>query len=189
MQFSRTAEGICTGRLLHLHLQGPGLCDFPHSKPFPSCYVNHLDILAILNAQGIEPHPGPGTPIVLNDLLKTTDDDLDAANPPSDKLVIMEVLQVSNFASHIQQVTARPADVLVVGEHSMDEASAASMVAQLQKTYNISSIFSGVDAELKHLTGGVGSLARSPHRIFFCQCQHPSLSGPRGLGQAPNVLP
>ena len=78
----------------------------------------------------------------------------------------MEVLQVSNFATHIKQVVARPADVLVVGEHSMDKASAESMVAQLKKTYNISSIFSGVDPELKHLTGGVGGLARSPHRIF-----------------------
>ena len=42
VQFSTTAEGICTD----LPPPGHRLRHFPLSKPFPTCYANHLDVLA-----------------------------------------------------------------------------------------------------------------------------------------------
>ena len=111
----------------------------------------------MLISQGIEPHPGPEGEAQHLRLYDALHGQHNADTAPSS--VVMEVLQVSHFPTHLEQVLARDADVMLIGEHSMTPDVAENHQAILAKG-RIASSFSGLDPELRHNTGGVGAMAR-----------------------------
>ena len=111
----------------------------------------------VLITQGIEPHPGP------------IQDEASGRNIVGDQngrnSVTIDFINCTHAWEHCQQMACRDAHAFFFCEHSCSPFNVGQCL-QEWRGYGWAGIMSGLDPELKHQTGGVGGMVRSPFRIF-----------------------
>ena len=93
---------------------------------------------AVKRASDVHPHPGP---------------------------VTIKVSNITSAETHRDHLGQDKADLHFVSEASLAKSKIAEVRTYLRETYKKEASFTLTDTEMGHLTGGVGAIAKAPHRL------------------------
>ena len=84
---------------------------------------------------------------------------------PHPGLVTINVSNITSAETHKEDLGNDQADLHFVSEASLARGQLAEVRSHLREHFKEEALFIGTDAEMGHLTGGVGAIAKAPHKL------------------------
>ena len=91
---------------------------------------------------------------------------------PNPGPITMQVSNVTSALTHKDDLGEDQADLHFVSEASVAKEQIVEVRKYLRERFHKEAHFNGTDTEMGHLTGGVGAIAKAPHKLVEVKSCH-----------------